>query len=58
MEQEYNNSILKIKEINKKMTVAEYNKLAKENNLLSSESLKFISGMGFTKLMRKILKGV
>lgn len=57
MEQAYNNSILMIKNLNKTITAKEYNELAKQFNLLSSESLKYISGMKFKTLIKKILKG-
>ena len=58
MKEEYKKSIQKIKEIKKRMTIIEYNKLAKKYNLLSAESLKFISGMNFTELIQSVLKEV
>lgn len=54
MKQLYEKSIQMIKTQNRKLTVREYNKLAKEYNLLCSESLKFISGKDFQELLRSL----
>ena len=54
MKQLYEKSIQMIKAQNRKLTVREYNELAKEHDLLCSESLKFISGKDFQELVRSL----
>ena len=43
-----------IKELSKILTEKEWNKYAVENNLLSSISLKYISGRSFTRLCKEV----
>lgn len=50
MEKEYLKAIQKIKNMRKIVSVNEWNKIAKEENLLSTESLKYISGKDFRTL--------
>ena len=50
MEKEYLEAIQKIKNMRKIVSVNEWNKIAKEENLLSTESLKYISGKDFRTL--------
>ena len=50
MEKEYLEAIQKIKEMRKIVSVSEWNRKAKEENLLSTESLKYISGKDFRTL--------
>lgn len=52
----YMKSLQKIKELPRILTEKEYNQIAKEEDLLSSESLKFISKKNFSKLCREIRK--
>ena len=54
MKQLYEKSIQMIKSQNRKLTIREYNELAKEHDLLCSESLKFISGKHFQELVRSL----
>lgn len=54
MKQLYEKSIQMIKAQNRKLTIREYNKLAKEHDLLCSESLKFISEKHFQELVRSL----
>jgi len=58
MEQAYKNSILMIKMLKIKLSKKQYNQLAVSNNLLSSESLEYISGMKFNALIKSLLKEV
>ena len=52
----YMKSLQKIKELPRLISEKEYNKLAMEEGLLSSESLKFISKKNFSQLCREIRK--
>ena len=54
MEKEYLEAIQRIKELKKIVSVKEWNKIAKEENLLSSESLKYISGKDFETLQLEV----
>lgn len=54
MEKEYLEAIQRIKELKKIVSVKEWNKIAKEENLLSSESLKCISGKDFETLQLEV----
>lgn len=54
----YMKSLRKIKELNKLPSEKEYNRIAMQENLLSSESLKFISKKNFSKLCREVRKEV
>jgi hypothetical protein len=53
----YQDSIQMIKKVNIKLSINEYNNLAQKYHLLSAESLKYISGHSFDKLMRLTLTG-
>lgn len=52
----YVKSLQKIKELPHLITETEYNKIAMKEDLLSSESLKFISKKKFKTLCREIRK--
>lgn len=55
----YEKSLQKIKEIGKVLTKSQYNKIAKEYNLLSSESMEYISQSKFkTLVVRTLGKGI
>lgn len=52
----YMKSLQKIKGLDKLPSEKEYNRIAMQENLLSSESLKFISKKNFSKLCREVRK--
>ncbi len=54
----YMKSLQKIKELKRLPSEKIYNQIAKEEGLLSSESLKFISKKNFSKLCREVRKEV
>lgn len=54
MQEEYLKAIQKIKELEKIVSIKEWNKIAKEENLLSSESLKYISQKDFKTLQLEV----
>ena len=54
MKEEYLKAIQKMKKLNRKVTEKEWNKIAKEENLLSSESIKYISQKDFLKLQNEV----
>ena len=54
----YMKSLQKIKELPRILNEKEYNKLAMEEGLLSSESLKFISKKKFKQLCKEVRRGV
>nr|DAP14854.1 MAG TPA: hypothetical protein [Caudoviricetes sp.] len=54
MKELYQKSLQMIKELSKILTEKEWNKYAVENNLLSSISLKYISGKNFTRLCKEV----
>lgn len=54
MKEEYLKAIQKMKKLNRKVTEKEWNKIAKEENLLSSESIKYISQKDFSKLQNEV----
>ena len=54
MQEEYLKAIQKIKELEKIVSVKEWNKIAKEENLLSTESLKYISKKDFDTLQKEL----
>ena len=56
MKELYEKSIQAIKEASKQMSISEYNQLAKEKGLLSSESLKYISKKSFIALCKEVRK--
>ena len=54
----YMKSLQKIKELPQILNEKEYNQIAKEEGLLSSESLKFISKKKFRQLCKEVRKEV
>lgn len=54
MKKSYKKSLQMIKELSEILTEKEWNKYAVENNLLSSISLKYISGKNFTTLCKEV----
>lgn len=59
MKEFYEKSIQMIKELKLKLTEREYNTLAFKYNLLSSESLKYITQeKDFNKIIRNVLEEV
>lgn len=52
----YNKSIKVIKNSKKRISATEYKKMAKELNLLSPESLRFITNLEFVELVRTVRK--
>lgn len=54
MENEYEKAIQKIKELQDIVTESVWNKIAKEERLLSSESIKYISGKDFNRLQKEV----
>ena len=54
MKEEYLKAIQKIKELKRSVTAKEWNKIAKDELLLSSESLKYISKKDFLTLQKEI----
>lgn len=54
MKEEYLKAIQKMKKLNRNVTEKEWNKIAKEENLLSSESIKYISQKDFLKLQNEV----
>ncbi len=54
----YMKSLQKIKELPQILSEKEYNQIAKEEGLLSSESLKFISKKKFRQLCKEVRREV
>lgn len=54
MNKEYNQALKKIREMKRKVSVKEWNKIAKEENLLSTESLKYVSKKSFKDLVEQV----
>ena len=54
MKELYEKSIQAIKDAPRQMKITEYNQLAKEKGLLSSESLKYISKKSFVTLCKEV----
>ena len=54
MEKEYLEAIQKIKKMKKVVSISEWNRIAREENLLSTESLKYISGRDFKTLQLEV----
>lgn len=54
MEKEYLQAIQKIKELEDIVTERVWNEIAKKENLLSSESIKYISGKDFNRLQKEV----
>ena len=57
MKNEYEKAIQKIKELGSPVSIKEWNKIAKEEGLLSSESMKYISKKDFITLQKEIRAG-
>lgn len=57
MKNEYEKAIQKIKELSKPVSIKEWNKIAKEEKLLCTESLKYISGRDFNALQKDVRAG-
>lgn len=55
MKEYFEKSLQKIKELSRTLSEQEWNRLAYKDNLLSSESLKYISGMSFEMLCKNVL---
>lgn len=51
---EFEKAIQKIKEMRKIVSVSEWNRIAKEENFLSSESIKYISKKDFITLQEEV----
>ena len=56
MNEAYNNSLLMIKNLKIRLTRKQYTELAKRFNLLSIQSLQFMSKKSYESIMRAILK--
>ena len=54
MEKEYLKAIQKIKNLKENISEKDWNKIAKEENLLSTESLKYISKKDFITLQEEV----
>ena len=57
MKNEYEKAIQKIKELSKPVSIKEWNKIAKEEGLLSSESIKYIAKKDFITLQKEVRAG-
>ena len=57
MKNEYEKAIQKMKEQKKILTEEEWNKMAKKEKLLCTESLKYISGKDFIVLQKEVRAG-
>ncbi len=57
MKEYYEKAIQKIKELSKPVSIKEWNKIAKEEGFLSSESMKYISGRDFDALQKEVRAG-
>lgn len=56
MNEAYNKSLLMIKNLGIRLTRKQYTELAKRFNLLSIQSLQFMSKKSYESIMRAILK--
>lgn len=54
MEHEYLRAIQKIKKLGKNISEKEWNKIAKQDNLLSATSLEYIAQKDFSSLQKEI----
>lgn len=54
MKEYYEKAIQKIKDLSKPVSIKEWNKIAKEEGLLSSESIKYISQRDFNTLQKEV----
>lgn len=50
MKEEYEKALQKLKELKKRVSPKEWNQIAKEENLLSSETIKYIAQKDFHTL--------
>ena len=57
MKKEYEKAIQKMKNLNENISEKEWNKIAKEEGLLSSESIKYISKKDFITLQKEVRAG-
>lgn len=57
MKEYFEKAIQKMKKLNENISEKEWNKIAKEEGLLSSESMKYISKKDFTTLQKEIRDG-
>lgn len=57
MKEYYEKAIQKIKELESPVSIKEWNKIAKKEGLLSSESIKYISKKDFITLQKEIRAG-
>ena len=57
MKNEYEKAIQKMKNLNENISEKEWNKIAKEEGLLSSESMKYISKKDFITLQKEVRAG-
>lgn len=57
MQEEYEKSIQRIKKLKRLVSPKEWNQIAKEENLLSSESLKFIAKKNFVTIQIEVREG-
>ena len=56
MEEAYNNSLLMLKILGIRLTRKQYTELAKRFNLLSIQSLQFMSNKSYESIMKEIQK--
>lgn len=54
MKEEYLKAIQRMKSLEKTVSEKEWNRIAKEENLLSSESIKYISQRDFNTLQKEV----
>lgn len=54
MKEYFEKAIQKMKSLEKSISEKEWNKIAKQENLLSSESIKYISKKNFNKLQKDL----
>ena len=57
MKEYFEKAIQRMKSLNGIVSEEEWNKIAKEENFLSSESIKYISGRDFNTLQKEIRAG-
>lgn len=57
MKEYFEKAIQKMEKLNENISEKEWNKIAKEEGLLSSESMKYISGKDFNILQKEIRAG-
>ena len=57
MKEYYEKAIQKMKNLNENISEKEWNKIAKEEGLLSSESIKYIAKKDFITLQKEVRAG-